>query len=64
MLIINVESGNIQKALKQYKSKVIKTKQINRLRDLQEFKKKSSKKRTVNSKAKYLQSKLALIDKD
>ena len=28
MLIIQVESGNIEKALKKYKSKVIKTKQI------------------------------------
>ena len=37
MLITKVENGNIEKALKQYKSKVIKTKQLKELRDRQEF---------------------------
>jgi small subunit ribosomal protein S21 len=64
MLIINIESGNIEKALKKYKSKVIKTKQLNELRNRQEFEKPSSKKRTGLSKAKYLQKKKDLIDKD
>lgn len=64
MLIIQVESGNIEKALKKYKSKVIKTKQIIELRNRQEFDKPSSKKRATQSKAKYLQKKKDLIDKD
>lgn len=64
MLIIEVESGNIEKALKKYKSKVIKTKQITELRNRQEFEKPSSKKRADLSKAKHLQKKKDLIDKD
>lgn len=63
MLIIEVESGNIEKALKKYKSKVIKTKQLTELRNRQEFEKPSSKKRTDLSKGKYLQKKQDLIDK-
>lgn len=64
MLIIEVESGNIEKALKKYKSKVIKTKQLTELRNRQEFEKPSSKKRADLSKGKYLQKKKDLIDRD
>ena len=57
MLIIEVDRGNIEKALKQYKRKVRNTKQINQLRDQQDFTKPSAKKRLKMQKAKYLQSK-------
>mgnify|MGYP005627971117 FL=1 len=57
MLIIEVDRGNIEKALKQYKRKVRNTKQINHLRDQQDFTKPSAKKRLKMQKAKYLQSK-------
>ena len=57
MLIIEVESNNIEKALKQYKRKVYKTKQLKRLREGRTYEKKSSKKRKQIAKAKYIQSK-------
>ena len=57
MLIIEVDRGNTEKALKQYKRKVRNTKQINHLRDQQDFTKPSVKKRLKMQKAKYLQSK-------
>tara|TARA_B110000259_G_scaffold50378_1_gene59260 strand:- start:3856 stop:4038 length:183 start_codon:yes stop_codon:yes gene_type:complete len=56
MLIINVENNNIDKALKQYKRKVIKTKQLKKLRDLQDFTKPSVKKRLQLQKAKYIET--------
>ena len=56
MLIINVENDNIDKALKQYKGKVIKTKQLKKLRDLQDFTKPSVKKRLQLQKAKYIET--------
>ena len=64
MLIINVDKGNIEKALKQYKSKVIKTKQLKELRERQEFEKNSSKNRTKKSLAKYVQRKKDEANKD
>lgn len=56
MLIINVENNNIDKSLKQYKRKVIKTKQLKKLRDLQDFTKPSVKKRLQLQKAKYIET--------
>ena len=56
MLIINVENNNIDKALKQYKRKVIKTKQLKKLRDKQDFTKPSVKKRLLLQKAKYIET--------
>lgn len=55
MLITKVENGNIEKALKQYKRKVINTKQIKNLRDQQDYTKPSVKKRLKFQKAKYLE---------
>lgn len=55
MLIIEVDKGNIEKALKQYRRKVNKTKQLKRLRNLKEFKKNSTTKRESIASAKYLQ---------
>jgi small subunit ribosomal protein S21 len=56
MLIIEVKNGNIEQALKKYKSKVIKTKQLLKLRDQKEFTKKSVDKRFTIKKAKYVQA--------
>lgn len=54
MLLINV-NGNIEKALKDLKRKVSKTKQLQQLRDRKEFKKPSVAKRDVIKKATYKQ---------
>ena len=52
MIIIKVKNaGSIEQALKQYKFKVYKTKQLEKLRERQEFTKKSVKKREQNKKA-------------
>jgi len=56
MLIIKVENNKIDKALKQYKRKVIKTKQLKKLRDQQNFTKPSVKKRIQLQKAKYIET--------
>ena len=58
MLIIEIDKGNIEKALKQYKRKVIKTKQLQKLREGQEYIKPSTKKRKQLSKAKYIQTRI------
>lgn len=56
MIVIEVQKGeSIEKALKRYKYKVIKTKQIVMLRERQEFVKKSVTKRMKKQKAKYKQ---------
>ena len=61
MIIVKVEKGKggIEKALKKYKSKVIRTKQIKKLRDGQQFNKKSQVKRKQKAKAIYIQKKNA-----
>ena len=51
MLIIDVKDGNIEKALRAYKSKVKSVKQIEQLRDRKEFEKPSVAKRFQNQKA-------------
>lgn len=57
MLIIKVEKENIDKALKQYKRKTIRTKQMKKLREDRYFSKPSSLKRLKFQKAIYLQNK-------
>jgi small subunit ribosomal protein S21 len=57
MLIIKVKKGDINRALKQYKSKTIKTRQMRELRDRKEFEKPSETKRKEKNKAKYVQKK-------
>jgi small subunit ribosomal protein S21 len=49
--------GNINKALKQFKNKVIKSRIMSEVRERQEFTKKSIKRRKQLQKAKYKQSK-------
>jgi small subunit ribosomal protein S21 len=56
MIIVEVKKGeNLDKALKRYKYKVIKTKQLENVREKQAFVKKSVKKREQLKKAKYVQ---------
>jgi small subunit ribosomal protein S21 len=57
MLIIKVEKGNIEKALKNYKHKSIKIKQIKKLREKDKYTKPSVAKRAQIQKAKYVEKK-------
>jgi small subunit ribosomal protein S21 len=65
MLIVKLENGvSIEKALKQYKGKVIKTKQSQQLSERREFKKKSVRRREMVKKAEYLNRKGIETDMD
>ena len=56
MIIVKLEKGtNLEKALKLYKSKIIKTRQSSELNDRREYQKKSVKRRNQILKAKYVQ---------
>ena len=55
MLLVEVKKGNIEKALKDLKGKVIRTKQNSLLFDRKEFTKPSVKKRDQIKKASYIQ---------
>jgi small subunit ribosomal protein S21 len=57
MLIIKVIKGNINQALKQYKSKTIKTRLLRELKERKEFEKPSETKRKAEAKAKYVNKK-------
>lgn len=52
MLIVDIKNGNIESALKEYKRKVQKVKQVEELRERKEFIKKSVKKRLQLEEAK------------
>ena len=59
MLIVQVtKNGGIERALKELKSKVIKTRQNSHLNDRKEFKKKSVLKRQILNKAIYRQKQI------
>lgn len=61
MIVVKVNKDkNIEKALKDYKSKVIKTRQMSELVNRKEFVKPSVKKRNVLSKAKHVQKNFKL----
>jgi small subunit ribosomal protein S21 len=63
MIIVNIKSGdNLERALKTLKSKVIKTKQNQKLNERREYIKKSVLKRTQILKAKYIQNKKNLLN--
>ena len=57
MLKVKVKKGNIERALKQYKSKVIRTRQMREINKRKEFKKNSEKRREEINKAKYREKK-------
>jgi small subunit ribosomal protein S21 len=63
MLKVEVKRSDIERALKELKSKVIKTRQNSHLNDRREFKKKSVVKRSQVKKAIYIQ-KLKITPKD
>lgn len=56
MLKIKVKKGNIERALKEYKSKIIKTRQIKKINDNKEFEKPSVRNRRIKKKAIYIES--------
>jgi small subunit ribosomal protein S21 len=66
MLIVKLDGKkpNIEKALKKLKSKVIRTKQLRKLREDKHFTKPSAKKRLKKSKAIYLQQKQTKENQD
>jgi ribosomal protein S21 len=53
MLIVKVKKKNIEAALKQYKFKVYKTKQLEKIRDGEQYTKDSEKNREKKKKAIY-----------
>lgn len=57
MLKVIVHKGNIEGALKEYKSKVIKTRQMSQLNDRKEFEKESVRKRKEKKKGIYREKK-------
>ena len=57
MLIVEVKKGKIEKALKEYKSKIIRTRQMSFLNGLKEYEKPSVKRRKEKDKAKYVSRK-------
>jgi small subunit ribosomal protein S21 len=57
MLIVKVKKGKIEKALKEYKGKVIRTRQMKKLNGLKEYEKPSAKRRKEKDKAKYVSRK-------
>jgi|TARA_R110000803_G_scaffold61952_1_gene122041 small subunit ribosomal protein S21 len=57
MLKIKVEKGNIERALKKYKSKVIKTRLMTEIKDRKDFEKPSIKNRRIKEKGVYKQKK-------
>ena len=59
MLIIEVKKGNIEGALKQFKSKVIKTKLVLQLQDRKTYKKKSDVNRQIKKNAIYKEKKFS-----
>ncbi len=59
MLVVKVKEGKggLERAIKEYKSKVIKTRQMTELQDRKEYEKPSVKKRERKKKAIYVQKK-------
>jgi len=57
MLKISVKRGNIERALKEYKGKVIKTRQMKKINEKKEYEKPSVKNRKIKEKGKYKEQK-------
>jgi small subunit ribosomal protein S21 len=59
MLVVKVKEGKggLERAIKEYKSKIIKTRQMTELQDRKEYEKPSVKKRERKKKAIYVQKK-------
>jgi len=56
MLMIDVKDGNVERALKEFKRKVMKTRLVQELRERQSYTKKSVKRREEIIKAQYRES--------
>jgi small subunit ribosomal protein S21 len=57
MLKVKVKKGNVERALKEYKSKIIRTRQMREINDRKEYEKPSVKNRRVKKKGEYRQKK-------
>lgn len=57
MIIVEVIKGNIERALKEYKGKVIRTRQMSQLNDRKEYEKESVRKRREKQKGVYKEKK-------
>ncbi len=57
MLKITVKKGNIERALKEYKGKVIRTRQMKKLNQRKEYEKPSVKNRRIKQNGRYKQQK-------
>lgn len=57
MIIVKVKRGNIERALKEYKGKIIRTRQMREINDRKEYEKPSVKNRKVKQKGEYREKK-------
>jgi len=57
MLKVKVKKGNVERALKEYKSKIIRTRQMREINDRKEYEKPSVKNRRIKKKGEYSQKK-------
>ena len=57
MIIVEVIKGNIERALKEYKGKIIRTRQMSQLNDRKEYEKESVRKRREKQKGVYREKK-------
>ena len=57
MLKIEVKKSNIERALKEYKGKIIRTRQMRDINDRKEYEKPSVKNRRIKKKGEYRQKK-------
>lgn len=57
MLQIKVKKGNIERALKEYKGKIIRTRQMREINDRKEYEKPSVKNRRIKKKGEYREKK-------
>jgi small subunit ribosomal protein S21 len=64
MLVVKVKEGNVDKALKALKNKVVKTKQVQQLQEKTEYTKPSVERRQEILSARYRQKKLAEYEKN
>ena len=62
MLIVKVENGNMEKALKIFKRKCLSTKILQELKDRQFYTKPSVRKRLKNNRAVYIQKSYKSVD--
>lgn len=57
MIIVKVKRGNIERALKEYKGKIIRTRQMREINDRKEYEKPSVRNRKVKQKGEYREKK-------